>query len=448
MTKREEFTIGSGAEADLVLADASVSARHARLTVDHGGRVRIRDCDTAAGTYVLRNGDWRRLPTLAESEAAQHSEWAAYTGDVTEAHATVSLTETLRLGRVERSVADVITEIARRHPHLDELLPEHDAMRGRCPGCLDRRAFGQERCPRCGWASGRVPASAEDLLPGSSLDDGRLVGGAFARSETSTFYLGWDVRLDQRMCVLEFFPRREAGRDDGGAVLRPAAGAEEAFASAQARFESQLRGLLAQADVPDVCCPSALFRANATSYAIYPCQGALPLSIHSLIGDESLRLPWAEAWIRPLLFALRALHDRSVLHLGVHPTSVLLTPNGSRLVLGESVRAAGEKVPVPSDGAPPPQAAFAAPEQTSAAGLLGPWTDVYGAAATLFFAFTAAPPPEADRLEETLKTSDSLSWSEKHVFRKALAPRPEERLRSMAELEEWLFHPPRGPIIG
>jgi hypothetical protein len=54
----------------------------------------------------------------------------------------------------------------------------------------------------------------------------------------------------------------------------------------------------------------------------------------------------------------------------------------------------------------------------------------------------------ADRLDETLKTSDSLSGNEKQVFRKALAPRPEERLRSMAELEEWLFQFAARPVIG
>jgi pSer/pThr/pTyr-binding forkhead associated (FHA) protein len=48
--------IGRGQGCDLVLSHASVSRRHAELTIEPDGAILIRDLNSTGGTFVLRNG--------------------------------------------------------------------------------------------------------------------------------------------------------------------------------------------------------------------------------------------------------------------------------------------------------------------------------------------------------------------------------------------------------
>ena len=52
--------IGRGQGCDLVLTHASVSRRHAELTIEPDGSVEIRDLSSTGGTFVLRGG--KELP--------------------------------------------------------------------------------------------------------------------------------------------------------------------------------------------------------------------------------------------------------------------------------------------------------------------------------------------------------------------------------------------------
>ena len=54
------FTIGRAPDCDLVLADESVSRRHAELLVIAGGEVFVTDCRSTHGTTVIEHGAERR----------------------------------------------------------------------------------------------------------------------------------------------------------------------------------------------------------------------------------------------------------------------------------------------------------------------------------------------------------------------------------------------------
>ena len=54
--KKNRFTIGRSDENDIVLADPSVSRRHAELAVLDNGRLFLTDCRSANGSRILRGG--------------------------------------------------------------------------------------------------------------------------------------------------------------------------------------------------------------------------------------------------------------------------------------------------------------------------------------------------------------------------------------------------------
>jgi FHA domain len=73
MTNQRKFTIGRSPECDLVLADTSVSRRHAEMLVLDDGQVFLVDCQSTHGTRVSRHGQMRQVQQeFVEPDAVVH----------------------------------------------------------------------------------------------------------------------------------------------------------------------------------------------------------------------------------------------------------------------------------------------------------------------------------------------------------------------------------------
>jgi predicted component of type VI protein secretion system len=88
------FTIGRAPDCDLVLADESVSRRHAELLVIAGGEVFVTDCRSTHGTVVLEHGAERR-----------HEQ------------GVVAPQASLRFGDITMSVAEILQALGSPLPH-------------------------------------------------------------------------------------------------------------------------------------------------------------------------------------------------------------------------------------------------------------------------------------------------------------------------------------------
>lgn len=55
------YRIGRGSGVDIQIDDNSVSRVHAELVVTPSGSYYLTDCASSGGSYVERNGEWRRI---------------------------------------------------------------------------------------------------------------------------------------------------------------------------------------------------------------------------------------------------------------------------------------------------------------------------------------------------------------------------------------------------
>lgn len=159
------------------------------------------------------------------------------------------------------------------------------------------------------------------------------------------------------------------------------------------------------------------------------------------------------AWIMPICDALRYLHTRQppILHRDVKPANIIVTPTGHPVLVDLGI--AKEHLPGAGRTATFVRKAgtegYAPPEQYTAAGQTGPWSDVYGLGATLYQLLTGGIPPTAvervaldAKLLHPRSINPAISGPVDAAVCKALAIRPADRFQSVAEFARALAGQP------
>ena len=152
-----------------------------------------------------------------------------------------------------------------------------------------------------------------------------------------------------------------------------------------------------------------------------------------------------------LAAALAYAHERGVLHRGVSPKNVQIAPGvGAKLSgFGLARKASSKASKITWAGEVLTESLYAAPETLFDLDRVGPHSDVYGIGATLYHALTGQPPYEghpvaaAERIREGQYRSPrelvpDLPLPVVGLLARCLAPEPEERYASAAELREAL----------
>ena len=86
---------------------------------------------------------------------------------------------------------------------------------------------------------------------------------------------------------------------------------------------------------------------------------------------------------------------------------------------------------------------FSPIEQYSKSGKVGPWTDIYAMAATIYYCCTGIlPPPATDRtIDDTLACQPLLTQAQFDILADCMRMRPQDRPQSMDTLLQMLTHP-------
>lgn len=273
-----------------------------------------------------------------------------------------------------------------------------------CFGCF-QAPLVQGVCPECGFLHDPL-AFPTALSPGTVLGRymiGRVLGkpGGFGIT-----YLAFDPVLERRVAIKELMPRELVARKpDGESLYVQTRDDIGLFDYTRRSFLNEAR-LLAQLSHPNLVRVLDFFDANATAYFAMEYYEGRTLQEHVAASGGRLPADEAVAIMLPILDALEEIHsrDQPILHRDIKPaniylakrTPILLDFGAARMTLGEQSRSLSA---VLTPG-------FAPYEQYSSRGNQGPWTDVYGCAATLYFLVTGRPPPDASARIEDPRVED------------------------------------------
>lgn len=261
------------------------------------------------------------------------------------------------------------------------------SMAAVCPGCFRHKGGEIAVCPGCGYdaAASRSPL----LLPVlTRLNQRYLVGRTLGKpGGFGVTYLGFDVTLRVSVAIKECCPRELVGRDVSRKTLVPHSQEDgEMFRFGLQAFLDEAR-TLARFDHANVVRIRDFFEANGTAYLVMDYYEGE--SLLEYLARHGGRLPWRATLelMLPVLDGLREVHRHGFLHRDIKPHNIYLTTQGRPILLdfGSARQAMGERSRSLSVVLTEGYAPF---EQYHSRGQQGPWTDIYGAAATIYLLLT------------------------------------------------------------
>jgi len=259
-----------------------------------------------------------------------------------------------------------------------------------CMNCMSEKEGGAA-CPCCGWR-GDEPQMQHALSLKTMLQKRYLVGVAKRSNGEGITYIGYDTVLNIPIELREFFPQTLSERSANGTDVRVISGSEIIFNESFTRFLSYSREIAHMRELSAIVQIYDIFEENHTAYTV--CEWKDSITLRYFVERSGGKLSWntARQLFMPVLSALSVLHAHSVGHLGISPDTLFIMEDGRMRLGGFSI---GSVRQMDTDLPPDMTDGCAAIEQYIMDYQPNEATDVYGFAASLFFALTGTLPPDA-----------------------------------------------------
>jgi serine/threonine protein kinase len=280
---------------------------------------------------------------------------------------------------------------------------------GFCPNCFYAPYVGG-RCSQCGYRATEQGERSVVLSAGTVLERRFLLGRLLGVGGFGVTYLAMDIETQTKLAIKEYFPSSLTVRKADGRIAYNGTGDRRIFEHGLHSFNREAESLKTFVGDPNIVQVAYSFNENDTSYFVMEYLNGANMRV--LIGGMGGKLPYPFALeiLSSMAEALKRIHAQGLLHRDISPENIFITKEGkiklidfgaTRYYVGEHSRSLAVVL----------KPGFAPPEQYSAKGNQGPWTDVYALAATFYYSVTGVKIPDApDRLAGArIKPMQSLS---------------------------------------
>ena len=318
----------------------------------------------------------------------------------------------------------------------------------RCMKCMHALAAGETVCPECGRPYGSVKAESFALKPGTILDGKYLVGEMLGQGGFGITYIGFDLLLEQKIAIKEYFPMSTGmvsreGRSTvvwSDAVMQKS-GVEKGFDS----FLKEARKMAKLRSIPSVVGVNSVFIQNETAYIVMDFIEGETL-LKKLQREGPMDYGTCVSLMTPIMQALSEVHKHGIIHRDISPDNIMVQNDGRLILLdlgaAKDLDIQGKDGNMQSSQMVAKQG-FSPVEQYGRDGKIGSWTDVYAMAATIYYCCTGVLPPSAtDRMiEDTLTCRPRLTEEEFDVLAFCMNVLPQNRPQNMDALLQIVTHP-------
>jgi len=310
---------------------------------------------------------------------------------------------------------------------------------------MEEKSDQAPACSNCGFVEGTEPDSPLFLPPRTILQEKYLIGRVLGQGGFGITYLAWDLNLNVKLAIKEYFPQDLASRAAGYSQVSAYTGSMGSqYDYGLDKFLQEARTLAQFEGHPNIVSVRDFFKANGTAYFVMSYVEGITLKEHLANSGGVLPVDQARGILMPVMDALKEVHAVNVLHRDISPDNIFINKKGQVILIdfGAARQAIGEKGRSLSIILKP---GYAPEEQYRSKGIQGPWTDIYAIAATYYHLVTGHQPPEAlerlieDPLEPPTRYQASLNEVEEKALLKAMAVRAGDRFQSIQEFQSALM---------
>ncbi len=318
----------------------------------------------------------------------------------------------------------------------------------RCMKCMHALAAGETFCSECGRPYGSVETEPFALKPGTILDGKYLVGEMLGQGGFGITYIGFDLLLEQKVAIKEYYPMSTGmvSRENSTTVVWSSAvmqksGMEKGFDS----FLKEARKMAKLGGISGVVGVKSVFIQNETAYIVMDFIEGETL-LKKLQREGPMDYGTCISLMTPIMQALVEVHKHGIIHRDISPDNIMVQSDGKLILLdlgaAKDLDIQGKDGNVQSSQMVAKHG-FSPVEQYGQAGKIGPWTDVYAMAATIYYCCTGVLPPSAtDRMiEDTLTCRPRLTKEEFDVLAFCMSVLPQKRPQNMDALFQIVTHP-------
>lgn len=290
-------------------------------------------------------------------------------------------------------------------------------------------------------------AQGEQILPAGTKLDGRYqIKGCIGIGGFGITYLCEDLFLHRNAAVKEYFPAEWAERDGEYAAVKNS-GMVEAYRFGLQSFLKEIRITARFIHVPGIVTLYDAVEANDTAYMVMEYIKGISIGREMRARNYRPYTPAEMAEVMlPVLDGLKEVHRQRIVHSDISPGNIMRSGKGEICLIDMG---AAKFI---LDSQPVLSAAFlkidyAAPEQyrTAREGIPkdeGPWTDIYGLGATMYYMLTGHKPTDVitrlnsknPKLVPPRKYRVKLPKKWMKLIHHAMALERRERISSVSEL--------------
>ena len=266
------------------------------------------------------------------------------------------------------------------------------------------------------------------------------MGDAIGEGGFGITYVGFDLNLELKIAIKEFYPNGYANRNNtlGNNVTLNYQHEGEYFKNGKEQFLREAQNIAKFSKEDGIVDVRDYFTENNTAYIIMEFLEGDTLAEH-LKKHGRMDARTVFQLMLPVMRSLDKMHNTGIIHRDISPDNIMFNDEhevrlmdfGSARYFTESEKKTMSVMLKPG---------YAPYEQYSSKGDQGPWTDVYGLCATMYKCITGNTPVDSllrcktDTLKKPSQKGVDVPPALEAVLMYGLAVFPEQRCRSMKEL--------------
>lgn len=317
----------------------------------------------------------------------------------------------------------------------------------RCFGCMRELHDGVTKCPHCGYDLNSGVESVHHLAPGTILNGKYIVGKVLGEGGFGISYLGWDLVLELKVAIKEFFPSSFVTRQSqySETVTMLSRNQEEFYQRGLQKFLEEARTLAKLNDLPGIVQVKEFFRGNGTAYIVMGYAEGRSLKQLLKENDGRLSPELVVSMFLPIIDSLAMVHEQGLIHRDIAPDNLMVDAKGKIKLLDFGAARFFLSSENENSLSVILKRGYAPVEQYHTRGNQGPWTDVYALCATMYRAITGVTPPEslnrkiaADTLRRPSELGIHMDIGLENALMKGLELEGKNRFQNMTALKRAL----------